>query len=105
MSRRGRRPDLVVSEERGVRHLHVGGEAIQSAMRLEDPFALELDYTRCMMAFLLLHPAPRRALMIGLGGGSLAKLVFRHLRKTRARIISAACGSGWNSRNAIMQRV
>ena len=43
-------------------------EAIQSAMRLEDPFALELDYTRCMMAFLLFHPEPRRALMIGLGG-------------------------------------
>ena len=64
---RRRRPDLVVSEERGVRHLHVGGEAIQSAMRLEEPYALELDYTRCMMAFLLFHPEPRRALMIGLG--------------------------------------
>ena len=61
MSRRSRRPDLVVSEERGVRHLHVGGEAIQSAMRMDDPFALELDYTRCMMAFLLFHPQPRRA--------------------------------------------
>ncbi len=72
-----RRPALTVSEERGVRHLHVGGEAIQSAMRLEDPFALALDYTRCMMAFLLFHPAPRRALMIGLGGGSLAKF-FHH---------------------------
>ena len=39
------------------------------------PFALELDYTRCMMAFLLFHPAPRRALMIGLGGGSLAAAI------------------------------
>jgi spermidine synthase len=76
---KARRPDLVVSEERGVRHLHVGGEAIQSAMRLEDPFALELDYTRCMMAFLLFHPNPRRALMIGLGGGSLAKFFHRRL--------------------------
>jgi spermidine synthase len=77
--RRTKRPDLVVSEERGVRHLHVGGEAIQSAMRMEDPFALELDYTRCMMAFLLFHPEPRRALMIGLGGGSLAKYFHRRL--------------------------
>jgi spermidine synthase len=82
-----RRPELVVSEERGVRQLHVGGEAIQSAMRLEDPFALELDYTRCMMAFLLFHPAPRRALMIGLGGGSLAKFFHRRLPGLRTRVL------------------
>ena len=82
-----RRPDLVVSEERGVRHLHVGGEAIQSAMRLEDPFALELDYTRCMMAFLLFHPQPRRALMIGLGGGSLAKFFHRRLAGLRTHVV------------------
>ena len=82
-----KRPDLVVGEERGVRHLHVGGEAIQSAMRLDDPFALELDYTRCMMAFLLFHPAPRRALMIGLGGGSLAKFFHRRLAALRTRVL------------------
>jgi spermidine synthase len=85
--KRLRRPALVVSEERGVRQLHVGGEAIQSAMRLDDPFALELDYTRCMMAFLLFHPAPRRALMIGLGGGSLAKFFHRHLPALRTRAV------------------
>jgi spermidine synthase len=56
-----RRLALTVSEERGVRTLHVGGEAIQSSMRLSAPYALELDYTRCMMAFLLFHPRPRRA--------------------------------------------
>ena len=82
-----RRPDLVVSEERGVRHLHVGGEAIQSAMRLDDPFALELDYTRCMMAFLLFHPQPKRALMIGLGGGSLAKFFHRRLAGLRTHVV------------------
>ena len=86
-SRRNRPPDLVVSEERGVRHLHVGGEAIQSAMRLDDPFALELDYTRCMMAFLLFHPRPRHALMIGLGGGSLAKFFHRRLAGLHTHVI------------------
>jgi len=70
-----------------VRSLHVGGEAIQSAMRLGDPFALYLDYTRCMMGFLLFHPEPRRALMIGLGGGSLAKFFFKKLRNTCIRVI------------------
>ena len=86
-TRKAKRPDLVVSEERGVRHLHVGGEAIQSAMRLDDPHALELDYTRCMMAFLLFHPQPRRALMIGLGGGSLAKFFHRRLAGLRTHVV------------------
>ncbi|MCC6212097.1 MAG: fused MFS/spermidine synthase [Burkholderiales bacterium] len=85
--RRAQRPLLVVSEERGVRHLHMGGEAIQSAMRLADPFALELDYTRCMMAFLLFHPDPRQALMIGLGGGSLAKFFHQRLRGLRTHVL------------------
>jgi spermidine synthase len=82
-----KRPALTVSESRGVRELHVGGEAIQSAMRMDDPFALELDYTRCMMAFLLFHPNPRRALMIGLGGGSLAKFFHRRLTGLRTRVL------------------
>ena len=70
-----------------MRQLHVGGEAIQSAMRLEDPWALELDYTRCMMAFLLFHPAPRRAFMIGLGGGSLAKFLHRRFPGLRTHVV------------------
>lgn len=78
---------IAVSDSRGLRTLHVGGEAIQSSMRLDDPFALALDYTRCMMAFLLFHPAPREALMIGLGGGSLAKFFYRRLRPTRVRVV------------------
>ena len=82
-----RMPALTVSEERGVRTLHVGGEAIQSSMRIADPFALELDYTRCMMAFLLFHPRPRRALKIGLGGGSLPKFFWRRLPRLHTRVV------------------
>ena len=81
------KPTIAVSDARGVRSLHVGGEAIQSSMKLGDPFALALDYTRCMMAFLLFHPDPREALMIGLGGGSLAKFFHRRLRATRVRVV------------------
>ena len=80
-------PAIAVSDARGVRTLHVGGEAIQSAMRLDDPHALALDYTRCMMVFLLVHPEPREALMIGLGGASLPKFFHRHLRQTRVRVV------------------
>ena len=82
-----RRPALCVSEERGVRTLHVGGEAIQRAMRLAAPYALELDYTRCMTSFLLFHPRPRRALKIGLGGGSLVKFFWRELPWLRTRVV------------------
>ena len=78
---------IAVSDSRGVRTLHVGGEAIQSSMRLDDPFALALDYTRCMMAFLLFLPQPRAALMIGLGGGSLPKFFHKNLRKTAVRVV------------------
>jgi spermidine synthase len=85
MKKRG--PPIAVSDSRGYRSLHVGGEAIQSTMKLGDPYALALDYTRCMMAFLLFHPQPREALMIGLGGGSLAKFFHKQLRATRVRVV------------------
>ena len=80
-------PAIAVSDARGVRTLHVGGEAIQSAMRIGEPFALALDYTRCMMAFLLFQPRPRRALMIGLGGGSLAKFFHRRFAGLRTHVV------------------
>jgi spermidine synthase len=85
--KKAKKDDVAVSNARGVRTLHVGGEAIQSAMRIDDPYALALDYTRCMMTFLLFHPEPHRALMIGLGGGSLAKFFHRNLRKTSVRVV------------------
>jgi spermidine synthase len=87
LSARSRKPAIAVSDARGVRTLHVGGEAIQSAMRIDDPHALALDYTRCMMAFLLVHPEPRDALMLGLGGASLPKYFHRHMKRTRVRVI------------------
>ena len=42
-----------VSEVNGVRALHLGSATVQSAMRIRDPFALELTYTRAIMCFLL----------------------------------------------------
>ena len=66
---------IAVSEERGVRMLHIGGDAIQSAMRLSAPDALELEYTREMLACLLWRDWalwPRSVLLIGLGAGSLS---------------------------------
>ncbi len=72
-----------VSEQDGVRSLHLGSDTVQSSMRLSAPNALELHYTRSMMAFLLFHPEPREILMIGLGGGSLVKYTYHHLPECR----------------------
>lgn len=82
-----RHPEVAVSEEEGVRFLHLGGDHIQSAMCIDAPDELELDYTRTMMAFLLFHPRPRECLMVGLGGGSILKFIFRRLPGVRTRVV------------------
>jgi spermidine synthase len=61
------------------RFLHFDLDAVQSAMHLAHPDRLSLAYTRKMMAFLLFNRAPARILLLGLGGGSLAKFCYRHL--------------------------
>jgi spermidine synthase len=68
-----------VSESDGVRALHLGSGTIQSAMRLNAPHDLELTYTRGMMMFLLLHPQAKKLLLLGLGGGSIAKFTHHYL--------------------------
>jgi spermidine synthase len=52
---------------------------VQSAMHLAHPDRLTLAYTRKMMAFLLFNHTPEHILLLGLGGGSLAKFCYRHL--------------------------
>jgi spermidine synthase len=78
-----------VSEKDGIRSLHLGSETVQSSMKLSDPAELVLSYTRAMMAFLLFAPEPRRILMIGLGGGSLAKFVYH--RMPAVELVAVEC--------------
>jgi spermidine synthase len=84
---RGKPSPVLLSEEDGVRMLHLGGEAIQSAMRVDAPHVLGLEYTRCMLTPLLFRPAPRSLLLIGLGGGSQAKFLHRHLPAARLAVV------------------
>ena len=79
------RPFII--DDDGIRNLFFTLDAVQSAMRLDDPHALIGAYTRKMMAFLLFRPVPRHVLMIGLGGGSLAKFCYRHLPSTRITVV------------------
>jgi len=82
--------DIHISEEAGVRYLHFSSAWIQGAMRIARPWALELDYTREMMAALLLRPDarwPRSALIVGLGAGSLLKFLHRHRPAARLTVV------------------
>jgi len=89
--------ELEVTEERGLRTLHLGSCAIQSAMRVSRPWDLELAYTRAMMGCLMFNDSPEDVLMIGLGGGSLAKFIRKQCPRTHItaveidpRVIAAA---------------
>jgi len=73
----------VVMESGPIISLHFDEQAIQSLMLRHAPNKLMLGYTRTMMSFLLLHPAPARISIIGLGGGSLAKYCYHHLPDTK----------------------
>ena len=84
-------PDLpqaqpFVFESRGAKALHFAIGQIQSRMQQGDPDALDLEYTRTMMGFLLFVPDPRDIAMIGLGGGSLAKFCHRFLPAVRIEV-------------------
>lgn len=89
-SRKPSRHAVDISEEAGVRYLHFGSDWVQGAMRIARPWSLALEYTREMMFGLLLRPPaawPKKALLIGLGAGSLAKFMYRHLPDCRLKAV------------------
>jgi spermidine synthase len=76
-----------VYDDGDMRSLHFDERLMQSAMWLEEPDKLVFGYTRAMMGFLLFNPAPHHILMVGLGGGSLAKYCYRHLPSTHITVL------------------
>ncbi|MEO7761766.1 MAG: spermidine synthase [Casimicrobiaceae bacterium] len=90
MPRTPERHSIEISEEAGVRFLHFGSEWVQGAMRLRKPLALELEYTRDMLACLLWRDWtdwPRDVLLIGLGAGSLLKFLHSNLPRARLHVV------------------
>jgi spermidine synthase len=71
-------PKPLVRTEGDRRTLEFTPGDIQSAMRLSRPHTLVLAYARAMMCFALFVPRPARILMVGLGGGSMARFCHRH---------------------------
>src|SRR5690606_3604285 len=70
---------LNIMEGDGVRTLHFGSPAVQGAMRIDQPDALELEYVRQMMAWLLFRGNVRHVVQLGLGAASLTKFCYRRL--------------------------
>lgn len=67
---------LHVTDRDGVRTLRFERHQ-QSSMRLDDPFATDIEYVGYLHLTLAIAPDPARALVIGLGGGTLVKQLWR----------------------------
>lgn len=93
--RRPRPPDApapFVVDDGVMRSLHFSPWYVQSEMNLDAPHALQLAYTRQMMAFLLFLPRPRHITIVGLGGGSLTKFCHRELPQARVTTVEIDAG-------------
>ena len=77
-------PEATISEQGGVRYLHLDTPWIQGAMRIRKPLKLELEYIQRMMAWLLLREPDTlcgtRCLQLGLGAAALTKFCHSELR-------------------------
>jgi spermidine synthase len=74
----------VLDTENGYRQLIFdgkfdGSDSIQSQMKLSDHYELSLSYARHMMAALPLVGNPKRILIVGLGGASMQRYLYRLL--------------------------
>lgn len=76
-----------VIDDGQMRRLYFSLSYVQSEMAIQEPDALNIAYTRKMMAFLLFVPHPRHVMIVGLGGGSLTKFCYRKLPHTRVTTI------------------
>jgi len=69
------------------RSLYFSLKYVQSTMYTRDPIRLEFAYTQKMMSFMLFQHETRNILMLGLGGGSLAKFCYSHLQECQIRVV------------------
>ena len=77
-------PEVSVSDDGEVRHLHLGTPWIQGSMRVDQPFDIELEYVQRMMAWLLfvdpVQVSKGHAMQLGLGAGAITKFCRKKLR-------------------------
>ncbi len=78
---------IEIAQEGDIRALYFGSDAKQSAMDIHHPERLVLPYTQMMMASLIFGPAAQKVLIIGLGGGSLAKFCLHYLESCEVHAV------------------
>ncbi|MEY4683981.1 MAG: hypothetical protein RLZ25_440 [Pseudomonadota bacterium] len=83
---------IEVVDAHGVRSLHFGSSARQSAMDLAFPNQIELTYLRSMLIPLLFVARPQRVLLLGLGGGTLARFFLQYFPGTRIEAVELRHG-------------
>lgn len=76
-----------VTEMDGVRSMHLGTPTIQSSMKVKDPYALVLAYSWGAMSSLLFKPDASKLVLVGLGGGSIAKYVWKFCPQIQQTVI------------------
>lgn len=76
-----------ITEMDGVRSLYIDTNTIQSSMSVSDPYQLMLNYSKGMMGFKLFHDSVKQVLMIGLGGGSVTKYLWKFCPEIKQTVI------------------
>ena len=66
---------IQVTEEAGVRYLKFGNNIVQSAVYIDDPLSMRLDYTKYLPLGLVFNNHANSLLTIGLGGGAIPRLL------------------------------
>lgn len=76
-----------ISEMDGVRSMYIDTNTIQSSMKVKAPYDLVLAYSRGMMGCLLFKETIQQTLMIGLGGGSLVKYIWKYCPDIKQTVV------------------
>ena len=83
-SRTVRMEPATMSEQDGVRYLHLGTPWVQGAMRMRKPLAIELEYVQRMMAWMLWRPQEEvdhgHAVQLGLGAAAITRFTHKVMR-------------------------
>ncbi|MCW5658052.1 MAG: spermidine synthase [Burkholderiaceae bacterium] len=93
-------PEATISEQDGVRYLHLDTPWVQGAMLLKQPRTLVLEYVQRMMAWMLWRApeglAQGRAVQLGLGAAAITRFTRQVLRMPTTAVelnpaVIAAC--------------
>ncbi len=79
---------VVTEDDNGLRTLRFEKDGVrQSVVKPDDPDHIELAYAKVMPVGLALVEAPRRILVVGLGGGTIPSFLHKHYPRTRIDVV------------------